>query len=170
MTQVGHLIVGITGGKLCLPKDSNFAKKFWFILLFVFLANIPDLPIPYWGHDRYYISHSLFVNLLLIVILILILQILTKYTHAVKVSWQILIFGSLAILSHLLLDSFYNHGLGVPIFWPFSEASLVLPIPWLSVQKDLPPPITYAMVRIWLIELASFSPFLGIAILFRKSR
>ena len=170
MTQVGHMIVGSSIGTLCLPKYSNFAKKFWHIMLFVFLANIPDLPIPYWGHDRYYFSHSLFVNLLLIVILILIFQVLSKYTHVIKVSWQILIFGSLAILSHLLLDSFYNHGLGVPIFWPFSEASLVLPIPWLSVQKDLPPPITYEMARIWLLELVSFSPFLGIAILFRKSR
>lgn len=168
MTQVGHTIVGTAIGTLCLPNFANFIKKFWFIFLFVFLANLPDLPIPYWGHDRYEISHSLFVNLLLIRIFILISQVIAKYSHTQKVSWKLVLFGSLAILSHLLLDSFYNHALGVMIFWPFSQASLVLPIPWLSVQKGLPPPITWEMIKIGVIEFITFTPFLGLSIWARK--
>jgi len=171
MTPIGHSIVGMAFGTACLPKQSSFTRKLGYISLFVILANIPDLPIPYWGHDRYFFSHSFFVNLFLIGFIILILRFLSKCFHFPKVSWQIIVLGSLAILSHLLMDSFYNHGLGIPIFWPLSDASLVLPIPWLSVQQGrLPPPITYEMAKIWLIELLTFSPFLGLVIWLRRHK
>jgi hypothetical protein len=37
---------------------------------------------------------------------------------------------SIAWLSHLPLDSMYSHGMGIAIFWPFSDAHLAMPVPW----------------------------------------
>jgi hypothetical protein len=35
------------------------------------------------------------------------------------------------------LDSLYNHGHGVAIFWPLSDVRLALPIPWFAVAPFL---------------------------------
>lgn len=46
-------------------------------------------------------------------------------------------------------------------------ASLALPIPWLSAQKDLPPPFTLEMLRIWYLEFLTFSPLLLLSLFYR---
>jgi hypothetical protein len=40
---------------------------------FIALSLVPDYRIPNWGHDRYYISHSIFTNALLMLGLVLLL-------------------------------------------------------------------------------------------------
>ena len=46
-----------------------------------------------------------------------------------RVGSRVLVAWSLAWLSHMVLDAMYNHGLGIGVFWPFSDAHLVLPLP-----------------------------------------
>ena len=167
MTQVGHSIIAAAAGVVCMPKDKNILAKVFFILMFIFLANVPDLPLPYWGHVRYDISHSFFVILYLVCLMIPFSYLWCRIVYKKAPERRTLLWAGLTIFSHLLMDSFYNHGLGIAIFWPVSPARLTLPIPWLSVQKEIPPPITQKMVRIWLIEFASFTPFLLLAIGFR---
>ena len=68
MTQVGHTLTGLAIGVACLPGKRSARARLIHLVAFGFLANIPDLPLKNWGHDLYYFSHSLFVNLLLILI------------------------------------------------------------------------------------------------------
>ena len=50
---MGHSLVGLSLATLAtLPRRSS--KRQWFggVCIFVALANLPDWPIPNWGHDR----------------------------------------------------------------------------------------------------------------------
>jgi membrane-bound metal-dependent hydrolase YbcI (DUF457 family) len=170
MTQMGHSLVGACLGILALSKHKKLSSSIGTLFLFVVLANIPDLPVPAWGHDRYYFSHSLFVNLGVALLLTSIYLLLSKFWLKIAPNMKFLLLMILALFSHLLLDSFYNHGFGVAIFWPFSSESLALPIPWLSVQKDFPPPFTLEMLRIWFLEFLTFSPLLLLSLWYRKQR
>jgi len=167
MTQVGHALTGAAIAVICLPKNKSLRYKSIHFVAFIALSLIPDYPFQNWGHDRYYISHSLFTNILLIFGLTLLLAIF-KNTRMKIGGWHVAACGTAAWLSHLLLDSFYNHGKGVAIFWPLSKARLILPIPWLSVVKLLPPPITPELLKILLIEFVTFSPLVLLAIVFRN--
>lgn len=46
---------------------------------------------------------------------------------------------------------------------------MALPIPWLSVVKDLPPPFTEETIRILLIELVSYGALLLFVIALKRS-
>ena len=167
MTEVGHALTGTAIGVLCLPKDSSPRHKIVHFATFIALAIVPDYRIPNWGHDRYDISHSIFVNLLLIASFVVLLAIFKDIRRKIG-GWTVVVAGAAAWLSHLLLDSFYNHGKGIAIFWPISKARLILPIPWLSVVKQLPLPVTPELLRILLIEFVTFSPLILLAIVLRN--
>ncbi|MGQ0603716.1 MAG: metal-dependent hydrolase [Anaerolineales bacterium] len=167
MTQVGHSLMGLAVGVVCAPRQLSWRSRLGYGVVFAALANLPDLPVPNWGHDRYDISHSVFVNLLLIVVTWITLGWRADLRRSLG-GWPVLLGGGLAWLSHLLLDSFYNHGMGVAIFWPFSEASLVLPIPWFSVVPS-PPPFTLAHLQEFVAEFVSYSPLVLIALALRRA-
>jgi membrane-bound metal-dependent hydrolase YbcI (DUF457 family) len=156
MTFVGHSLTGVAIGTLCIPENTTTRWKGIYFAAFAALANFPDIPIRYWGHDRYDISHSIFVNLLLIGFVVAV--IMFKRLHASLGGLHVMIGGSLAWLSHLLLDSFYNHGYGIAIYWPLSRARLTLPIPWFSVLPSTPPPLTMRHIEIYSIELLAYAP------------
>jgi hypothetical protein len=166
VTQVGHVLTGAAIGVSIMPKRASAIQKSIHMFIFVLLANIPDIPMINWGHEKYFYSHSIFVNLLFILLCILGLT-FSKRAFKKIGGWPVLIGGTLAWLSHLLLDSFYNHGLGVLILWPVSTGRLILPIPWLAAFTSFPPPSTAEMVLICIIEFLTFAPFLLLAILVR---
>jgi membrane-bound metal-dependent hydrolase YbcI (DUF457 family) len=155
MTQVGHILTGVACGVLSLPPSVSKARCVIQLGVFMVLANIPDIPLPYWGHARYDISHSVFVNL---VPCALVLVILFRLFRDRVADWRTLGFGMAAWFSHLLLDAFYNHGSGVGIFWPLSTATVALPIPWFSVLVAPIWPLTAEGIRIGLIEFISYAP------------
>ncbi len=167
MTIIGHSLVGVSLGIVALPKEKSFITKLGVLFLFFLLANLPDLPFPGWGHDRYYFSHSLFIVTGIALLVIFAYLALYRLLIKKKPDLRFLCLMILALYSHLLLDSFYNHGLGVAIFWPVSSASLALPIPWLSVLKDLPPPITMEMIKIALLEFITFVPLVILALWYK---
>jgi membrane-bound metal-dependent hydrolase YbcI (DUF457 family) len=166
MTSVGHSLMGIAIGIFCVPQWTSARWKVGYFAAFVVLPNIPDLPFPHWGHDRYDISHSLFVNLLLCLIIVALLGWHPKIRHSIG-DGKVLSGGVAAWLSHLVLDSFYNHGRGVPIFWPLSDAHLALPIPWFSVAPF--PPLSLALLQECAIEFASYLPLALLAYSLRRS-
>ena len=168
MTQTGHLLTGAAIGVLCLPPDASTKRTVTHLLTFMLLSNVPDLPLKNWGHDQYHVSHSILVNLFLIMIVVTMLTYLKRARTRIG-DGQVITGGAITWLSHLLLDSFYNHGYGIAIFWPVSDAHLVLPIPWFSVMPGSPPPITPEMIRIFLIEFACYLPLLLLAIWIRKT-
>jgi membrane-bound metal-dependent hydrolase YbcI (DUF457 family) len=162
MTVIGHTLTGLAFCMASLPSSPSRARCGIQLGIFVLLANIPDIPLPYWGHARYDISHSIFVNLLLSLLILLSLSWLGGYRDL-----RLSSFGMAAWFSHLLLDAFYNHGNGVGIFWPFSSATLALPVPWFSALTPVWPP-TAQEISIGLIEFMSYVPLVVITLLFRR--
>jgi len=172
MTCVGHGLIGCAVGLTVLPRSSRWSARLLHLLAFAALANLPDLPLRYWGHDRYEISHSLFVSL--VAIGLLSAAILLAQRRGRRLGLALLVAGALAWLSHLLLDSFYNHGQGVAIYWPFSEGRLVLPVPWLEVAKQ--PLLALGelslggqTLRVMGIELLTFGALPALALLLRRA-
>ena len=160
MTTWGHGLTGIAFGVLAVPRSWTRAKQAGLLLLFVGLAVVPDWPLPFWGHDRYSVSHSLFVNLGLIGMCV------AAYAFAPGArrflgGWRTAGLGVAAWLSHFLLDSFYNHGRGVGIFWPLSEAHLALPMPWF---RTLPHGWALGTAEFWRI-IAIETVFYGAVVL-----
>ena len=168
MTPVGHSLTGLAIGISTVPSEFSTKKKILHGLCFIILANIPDLPLPYWGHDLYYISHSVFVNFALFLVVSGLFWKTFQKLYPTFPIWQIILFGWIAWFSHLLLDSFYNHGLGVMIWWPFSEQSLCLPIPWFSVLNAPVLSLTKESLRIWSIEFISYSPLVLLAVVINR--
>lgn len=162
MTQVGHTLTGLALGIASLPSSPSKTRWALQLGIFVVLANIPDIPLPYWGHGRYDVSHSIFVNLLLSM-----LALFAFGRFWGNIGGRALGFGIVAWFSHLLLDTFYNHGLGVGIFWPFSTATLAFPIPWFSVVKPVWPPTTQVILT-GLAEFVSYAPLVLISLSIRN--
>jgi hypothetical protein len=168
MTEVGHALVGITIGITGLPNKISNRWKLTIIISLAILSNLPDFPLPFWGHEKYHISHSVFVNSIIAIILSVLLS-RNKQLRS-HISARIIFLSIfLTLIGHLILDSFYNHGKGVAIYWPFSSATLVLPIPWLSVVPSLPP-ITIDHLREYIFEFITFFPFVIMAIVFYRRR
>jgi membrane-bound metal-dependent hydrolase YbcI (DUF457 family) len=167
MTQVGHILTGVACGVLSLPSSVSKTRCIIQLGVFVALANIPDIPLPYWGHARYDISHSMFVNL--VVCLLVSAGVLWCRDVRDRVDdRRILGFGIAAWFSHLLFDTFYNHGHGIGIFWPFSSATVVVPVPWFSVALTPIWPLTGEGIRIGLIEFISYAPLALITLYLRN--
>ena len=162
MTEVGHVLTGAAIGVLSMSKVTTAKQKTAHITAFMLIATIPDWPFKGWGHDQYYLSHSLFAALLLIFLMVMILMISRKLRIWIG-GWTVAAGGSFAWLSHLLLDSFYNHGKGIAIYWPFSKARLALPIPWFDVGIGSPAHI----LQVFLIEIISYLPLFLLALLIR---
>jgi len=169
MTIVGHVLTGTAIGTLAMPRKSSLGAKFAYLVVFIFLAELPDLPLPSWGHDIYYFSHSLFINLILIG-LFTILPLEREDIRRRIGGWPVVAGGVAAWLSHLLLDTFYNHGEGLLMFWPFSIARLALPIPWLTANINHLPVTSPEVIRIFLLEFATFLPLVVITVYLRLTR
>ena len=168
MTTIGHSLSGISIAVLTLPRGRSLL---WYLVvghMFVFFANLPDFPVPGWGHDAYQVSHSIFLAALLASLMALLLFV-PKFNAQVGVT--ILIAWSAAWLTHMPLDSLYAHGQGIGIFWPFSDAHLILPVPWFETLSW--PPRTDHNMRVFGIELMVYGALLAGCVLIRllsKSR
>jgi len=169
MTSTGHFLTGISIGILCLPKNSTKIRRAAHLSVFTILSIIPDLPFQGWGHgNKYYFSHSLFVNLALILVLLIPFLLFAGLRRKIG-GWRVLLGAPLAWLSHLLLDALYNTGFGVAIYWPVSAARLILPVPWLSLSQGPLYPFNLANLKIVAIETVTFLPLLLLAVLIRRS-
>jgi len=136
--------------------------------VFALLADIPDFPFPGWGHYKYHISHSIFVNCGLIAIALLGLAV-ARMWKGLRIPKRVVAGGVVAWASHFLLDSMYNHGLGIRIYWPLGSGSLVLPVPWFSTLEHSPPPLNTHTFRVFAIELVCYSLLLGAVLVARRA-
>ena len=167
MTMVGHGLLGFSLGALTIPRGWSRRAKLLAFGVLGLLAGGPDLPAPLWGHSQYLISHSLFVNLGLVAG-VAVLAAASPRLRAALGGWPGVCAGAAAWLSHLLLDSFYSHGMGVRIFWPLSLDALNLSMPWFDVLHiGVPPDVA---VRIFAVEFAFYGSLLGLCLLWRARR
>jgi membrane-bound metal-dependent hydrolase YbcI (DUF457 family) len=167
MTSVGHCLTGLSIAALVVPRGWPRREKVVTFAAFVLMANVPDAPLPSWGHFHYKVSHSLFVNLALLSVAAGLLMSLRAWRSQAVRRW-VVAGGAAAWLSHLLLDSFYSHGRGIRIFWPVSDAALNLAIPWFHVLQRGPPP-DLAMLRIFGIEALCYGALLGACLIWRRN-
>jgi len=165
MTTMGHSLTGMAIGVLCLPGG----KRWWWVVIylhfFIALANIPDWPFPFWGHNHYDVSHSLFVTTGLAALLVLGVGYF-RTTRELAGGWRVVICGGLTWISHLFLDTLYNHGKGLAMFWPISDARLALPLPWYSTLRETWIPDAYTG-RVLGIEAATYGGLLLLSIAMR---
>jgi inner membrane protein len=162
MTFVGHSLMGASLAQAAVPANASWKQWLLIVNIYVLLAFFPDLPLPGWGHSRYFFSHSLFVNL----ILIIPLACMTCYYRSRKgvVTYPLVAGAIVAWLSHFPLDALYNHGQGVAIYWPFSDAVLNLPLPWFDTL-DMRQPLTAAHnVNVFWVEALVYLPLFGTAL------
>jgi membrane-bound metal-dependent hydrolase YbcI (DUF457 family) len=161
MTFVGHSLVGLSFAAAGAPELRR--KRFLVTAaLFVLFANFPDLAfriIPY------YESHTLVTVLVILGAAAAVMGICRR--REMLAEGQLILLGNLAVISHLLLDTFYNHGQGLMLFWPLSDSRQAFPIPWLSVLKPPLFPVTERHVKVWLLEFATFAPLLMLVLLGR---
>lgn len=166
MSPVGHTLLGLSLAAFAVPNPVTLRSSIVTGFAFVALTNLPDWPISRWGHDRYDISHSLFVNLSLISVTYLVwarTASLRKHLSPLFVT-----LATLAWLSHLLLDSFYSHGNGVDLLWPFADGRLNLALPWFDTL-DLHNHSVFddKNLKIFGIELIAYSPVFLLAVFCR---
>jgi membrane-bound metal-dependent hydrolase YbcI (DUF457 family) len=165
MTSLGHSLTGLAALTLCLPPQRSRLTQALWAIGFIALASIPDWPLPFWGHRRLAVSHSLWVNLALCGALAALL-----WTGLPKVRYRcrMLLCGALAWLSHLLLDTLYGDLPGVAIYWPLSDNLASLPLPWLKTLPHPPPPFDSAVIQILVFEALTFGPLLLAALWARR--
>ncbi len=162
MSPVGHSLVGLAFAAVALPASRDWKWQIGLPIAFVALANLPDWPIPNWGHDRYDISHSIYVNFALVAIGCFLVWLIPNLKTIV--TWPCILLGAAAWLSHLLLDSFYNHGRGVAIYWPLSDGRLNFSIPWFNNLDLSQSVISRHNMYVYGIEFAAYLPVLIIAL------
>jgi membrane-bound metal-dependent hydrolase YbcI (DUF457 family) len=163
MTTVGHSLTGLSIAVLTLPRGRSLL---WYLLVghfFIFFANVPDFPFPGWGHADYHISHSIFVTVLLASLLALLLL---WPTFDARVGTKIMLAWSLAWFSHMPLDAMYSHGIGIAVFWPFSDAHLSMPIPWFDTIRW--PPRSEHNLRVFRTEALVFGLVLVSCVVIRS--
>jgi membrane-bound metal-dependent hydrolase YbcI (DUF457 family) len=147
-------------GVLCMPATDKLHRRLVILVATISAASLPDWPLPYWGHFRLAFSHSILVNGVAIVCLVVGLYL--KGTP-LRQTYRRVIIGLIAVwLSHFLLDALYVDS-RLSIFWPFSEATVSLPVPWLKTLPHVPPPFDEKVIRILMLETVTFMPLLFVA-------
>ena len=174
MTPIGHCLMGLSVASLTIPPGWGWRTKLAGLAVLAAAANVPDLPLPYWGRPYHHVSHSVFVTLGLMAAQAAVLSCLPGLRRKVG-GWTFAGAFMLSWASHLLLDSFYGHSEGARIYWPMSEATLSLPIPWLDGVSDRLPWSDAMVLRVVGIELLFFGTILALclaarAMALRRSR
>jgi membrane-bound metal-dependent hydrolase YbcI (DUF457 family) len=167
MTPVGHSLMGLAIGWIAVPAEFSRRAKIVTLGAFIALPNAPDWPLPGWGHDRYDISHSIFVTLGAIAVAMVLAFIALWRTR--YFAWRLIVGGAIAWLSHLLLDTFYFGRRGIAMFWPVSEARVSLPMPWFTVM-ELKPLVSAHNARVFAIEAAFYGAILALVVAWRWRR
>lgn len=165
MSPVGHSMVGLGFAVIAMPALPSRTSRLVLAALFVAIANLPDWPIPGWGHDQYRISHSVFVNLILIGIVWSVLC--SDYSFRRSISNRCFALGGGAWLSHLVLDSFYNHGNGIAIYWPISKARLNLAMPRFNNLDLSQSIISQHNLSVFALEFIAFLPLLAVVLIIK---
>lgn len=166
MTSIGHTLTGLSIAVAGMPGGLRRPHRPLLLALCGTAANAPDLPLPGWGHAMYHVSHSFFVNAGLLLLLALWAAVWPQARREVAIGWRGFGLIATAWLSHMLLDSLYNHGRGIAIFWPLSDAHLALPVSWFSTLR--PPWKSAHNLQVFGIELLFYGGIFLVVLVGRR--
>ncbi len=162
MTPIGHTLTGLAIGYLAVPRDAPPKQTAIMLGVFALLASAPDLPFPFWGHNDYRISHSLVTTTVGIVLIGGFLAF--KYKGRPPFTPTMLLAGAIAWYSHILLDSLYNHAIGLEVGWPLFDYRMAWPVSWLSPgnKHDI---FSMHNVKVAVYEVLTFGPLLMLSLI-----
>jgi hypothetical protein len=166
MSPIGHSLAGAAVGVMVLRREMPRRRQACVLAGFIVLANLPDLSLLLPRVEAYSIGHSVFVSSALCVGAAIVLRFFRSSLPQVA-DWRIIGGGAVSLLSHLLLDSLYNHRAGVAVLWPLNSAPLAMPLPWLGHWPDSSSFLTWQTLRVSCAETVTFFPLLGIAMAWR---
>jgi hypothetical protein len=91
-----------------------------------------------------------------------------RISNVVAIRWRVTVGGMAAWYSYILLDSMYNHGYGIRIYWPFGTGSLVLTVPWFSTVQHSQSLLNMHNLQVFAIEFACYMPLLAVVMTLRR--
>ena len=164
MASLGHVIVGMAAARWSVPpRDQPGAGLPWALGL-VALSLLPDadvvafaVGIPYehpFGHRG--ASHSLVFAVLVGVVAALFVPRRGRLRTGIVVA--------LVVASHPVLDAMTDGGLGVALFWPFSEARIFLPWRPLPVAPIGAGMLSARGLHVLAVEALVFAPLVVAAV------
>lgn len=159
-------MTGLAIGCAVCPNGFSRRARALVLATFAVLANAPDAPLPSWGHSRYDLSHSLLVTSVLTGGAAAALLAVRRWTSGLPLA--LIGGGAVAWYSHLLLDTFYNHGKGVALFWPVSDARVALPIPFFATMKPATL-ISAHNATVFAIEAAAYGALLLLVVVAKSA-
>jgi len=170
MTTVGHSLMGISIGVLCVPARWGPWAKAGLLVGFAALACGPDI-VDHAAPQGYAVSHPICHSVFVNAAVMILLGVFAWWALARRPGWRgVVIGGEAALASHLLLDAMYNHGDGVHAFWPVSNATLALTLPWFSTVKHPWSDHAAVNVRTLIVELLFYGGVLLACVCVRRAR
>jgi inner membrane protein len=174
MASFGHVAVGMFAGRIWMPRTARWRELFAAFVIGATLAMLPDADvvafaahIPYaapWGHRG--AAHSFVVALAgAVVIGLVALRWLSAKTAAKAAALAFAV-----LLSHGLLDTLTDGGLGVALLWPFDTTRYFAPWQPIPVAPIGAGMLSRRGLYCLLVELGMFAPFWLAALLWRRPR
>ncbi len=162
MASIGHVAVGMAGARLYLKRQPSTWSTATIMVIWSALSLLPDadvygfaMGVPYaapWGHRG--ATHSVVFGVLIAVGIGLFAK-----ARGLSPLRTALLAGAV-IVSHGLLDTITDGGLGCALLWPFSNERFfapLRPLPVAPIGREL---ISKWGLRVGLTELAAFSPLI----------
>lgn len=171
MASLGHIAVGMAAGRSfhAAAATGSLGRA---MVGFSLLSMLPDgdvigfpLGVEYgdpWGHRG--ATHSIVFALVVTAALTLVLR------RAGFPPLRTAITAGLVLVSHGLLDTLTDGGLGCALLWPFSDARFFAPVTPLPVAPLGPYMFSLRGLLVITVELFAFSPFLLYATFPRRAQ
>lgn len=166
MASIGHIAVGMAAGRFC-GRPQGRPTTMTLMLALSGLSLLPDadvvafvLRIPYeapWGHRG--ATHSIAMAIAVGVCVAAVWPALGK-EHRRR--WAVV--TTLVVMSHGLLDTLTDGGLGAALAWPLSDARFFAPWRPLAVAPIGMGLLTARGMRVMLVETLIFAPLFAYAL------
>jgi inner membrane protein len=160
VATLGHLAVGMAAARAALPRATPTPRLVAAMIGLALCASAPDLDviafalgIPYaaeWGHRG--AAHSLGFALALALLLAGIARGLGAPFGRALAAF------AASLVSHGLLDIFTDGGLGIALFWPFSDTRVFAPWQPLPVAPIGAGMLSRRGLEVLVIEAVVFAP------------
>ena len=173
MASLGHVAVGMAAGRLWTGlQGQNEAGSFKplarSMVAFSALSLAPDLDviafrfgIPYsapFGHRG--AAHSIFIALVLASIAALATRVRPDQVNSNQTRTRLWVLCAVVAISHGLLDTLTDGGLGIALLWPFSNERYFTPWTPIPVAPIGARMLTGRGIRVVMTEALQFAPLL----------
>jgi inner membrane protein len=159
MASIGHVLVGAAAAKVYRAGERPTLAS---VVLWSVLSLLPDIDVigfplgiryaDEWGHRG--ATHSFAFALAVAAVVGLVAK------WARLPAWRTMLVAAAVLVSHPLLDTMTDGGLGCALLWPFSDERFFAPWRPIPVAPIGPAFLSARGLRIAAIELLAMSPFL----------